>query len=151
MTDMFPTGSASLLSGNVGRAALGAAPIIVASMPTILGSNGPVLTPGPINCFSAQFAAVAAGASVTLIPASTNQKWFIYLFSIFLSATGIFAILDNAAQIGFFTATLNTLIQPFGPLPYGLSTISTNTPLILKNTSAAVCTYNVTLYGGYTA
>ncbi len=145
MSEFFPTGMQGL-----NKAVPSASPIIVAAIPAINGQGGVVILPGPFAAFTQQFPAVAVGASVTLIQASIGLRWYLLLFRVFISATGIFSVQDNGVDIGLFTLPLNTMLAPFGDMPSGIQSINANTALTIKNTSAAICTYNVTLFGGYT-
>jgi len=152
MTGILPIGNSDMLSNSRSlRPVQDAAPIIVASLPAIFGPLGAELVPALTTVFTATFAAVAIGASVTLIPSLLSSRWFIGLFRIYISATGIYQVEDNGVAIGLFQATLNTLQAPFGELSQPLIANATGTALTLHNTSGAICTYNVTLFGGYVA
>jgi hypothetical protein len=151
MGNLFPIPMQNAQSSTPSRALLNAAPIPVIAVPGMINTGGLQAVPALATVFSQQFVAVAVNASVTLIPALATLRWYIGLFRIFISATGIYNIQDGGIDIGFFQATLNTLQAPFGDLPQPVSAVNTNTALTLKNTSAAVCTYNVTMFGGYIA
>lgn len=147
MDSIFQSGVPGLYSG---KSMINPSFIPVATMPLIGKINGLGLRPSNMSNSSAQFLAVAAGASVTLIPAQATQQWFIHILKVLLSIAGAFELQDGGTTFAFGNGVLNTILSPLGDLPYGMISANTNQALTLKNTSAAACTYNVTLISATT-
>lgn len=151
MSNIGPLGLLNVGASPAQRQNNNPAPILVTAIPSILinGKTTPINVPA--RSFTQKFAAVAAGASVTLIAASAGLFWYINTIKIWCTAGGVFELQDNGVAIALCESAANVLMEPFGPLPYGLHAQVANTALTLKNTTAGASDYSVTLIADYYA